>query len=75
MNPFRLIHTLLALCIATVSARAEFTLDISPVAPGTGVLGFTLEPDFYYRLEISGSLTTGFAPASGWMLGNGSLVT
>ena len=66
---------LLCLAIASLSAEAEFTLDISPVAPGTGVLGFTLEPNFYYRLEISGTLTTGFAPASGWMLGNGSPVT
>ena len=75
MNPFRLIHTLLFLCIAAISSRAQFTLDIRPVSPGTGELKFTLEPDFYYQVEGSYSLTSPFAPMSGWMLGDGSEVT
>ena len=74
MKVFRLLLWL-TLAAAQVSAGAQFTLDISPVAPGTGVLGFTLEPNFYYRLESSGSLTSEFAPASGWMLGKGNPVT
>ena len=70
----RLIHTLLVLCIATVSTRAEFTLDITPVAPGTGAITFTLEQDFFYSVESSSDLTA-FTPMSGWMLGDGSEVT
>ena len=62
----------LALLALVVSARAQFTLDLHPISPGTVELRFTLEPDYYYCLESSGDLTGTFAPASGWMLGSGS---
>ena len=39
----------LTLAAAHVSAQAQFTLDITPVAPGTGAITFTLEQDFFYR--------------------------
>ena len=72
---FRLFHVCLALFLATISARGQFTLELHPVSPGTGELRFTLEPGYYHRLENSGNLATGFSPASGWMLGNGNEVT
>ena len=75
MKSFRLHFTIWFLFLATVSARAEFTLRIAPVAPGTGAITFTLEEDFFYSVEGSADLTAGFAPMSGWMLGDGSEVT
>ena len=73
--PFRHICVCLVLHLAGVSAPAQFTLDIQPVSSGAGQLRFTLEPDYYYRLESSGDLLTAFAQASGWMLGNGTVAT
>ena len=63
------------LFLAILSAQAQFTLGFAPVSPGTGALHFTLESGFYYCLESSGDLVGGFAPVSGWMLGDGSPVT
>ena len=55
------------------SARAQFTLDLTPASPGTGALTFTLEQGFFYSVEGSTDLTA-FTPLSGWMLGDGSEV-
>ncbi len=65
----------LSLLTLVVSVRGQFTLEIVPVSPGTGQLGFTLFPGYYYCLEKSGDLAVGFHPASGWMLGDGNPVT
>ncbi len=67
----RFLFVLSLLAAGLVSARAQFTLGLRPVSPGTGELRFTLDPGYYYCLESSGDLTGSFAPASGWMLGNG----
>ena len=72
MKPLHLFHACLALVLAGISAQAQFTLDIRPVAPGTGKLRFTLDSGYYYCLESSGDLTGSFAPASGWMFGSGN---
>ncbi len=63
------------LLFASLSALAEFTLNLSPVSPGAAELKFTRTPGYYYCLESSGSLTGTFAPASGWMMGDGLLAT
>lgn len=65
----------LGLLSAAVSAHAQFTLDLVPVSAGAANLTFKLESDFYYSLEKSDSLSSGFTSASGWMLGDGTLVT
>ena len=75
MIPWRPLYLCLTLLLASVSARAQFTLDIQPVSSGAGQLRFTLEPGYYYCLESSGDLLTAFAQASGWMLGNGTVAT
>ena len=76
MTPSRSLSICLALILASLSARAEFTLELVHIAPGAGELRSSiLEPSFYYRLEGSGNLSTGFTPASGWMLGDGNPVT
>ena len=61
--------------VAAVSARAQFALNLSPLSPGTLELRFTRALGYYYCLEKSGNLVSGFTQASGWMLGDGNLVT
>ena len=61
--------------LALASANAQFTLEIVPVSPGSANLVFRLDSGFYFSLEKSDSLSSGYTPASGWMLGNGTLVT
>ncbi len=73
--PMKLLRLFLASLALIISAQAQFTLDLRPIAPGAGELRFTLNPGYYYCLESSGDLTGTFAPASGWMLGNGLLKT
>ena len=74
-RPARGIGCLLAFLATALSARAQFTLDLHPVAPGTMALGFTLEAGFYYAVDSSADLRAGFVQASGWMLGDGSTVS
>ena len=57
--------------LANTSMSTQFTLNLRPVAPGTGELCFTLEPGYCYCLESSGDFTGTFSPASSWMLGDG----
>ena len=65
----------LALFAIGISAYAQFTLNVRPVAPGTAELSFTREARYYYCLESSGDLNGTFVPASGWMLGDGLSTT
>jgi len=73
--PMRLAVVFLAFLASVVAASADFTLDLNPVSAGTAELRFTREPGYYYCLEQSTDLDTGFTQASGWMLGDGNLVT
>lgn len=73
--PFCRLLCALGLLGATVFAHAQFTLDLVPVSPGAANLVFRLEPGFYFSLEKCDSLSSGFTPVSGWMLGDGTLVT
>ncbi len=75
MLPHRSSSIFSLLLFASVSALAEFTLNLSPVSPGAAVLEFTRAPGYYYCLESSGNLDGTFAPASGWMMGDGLLAT
>ena len=74
MKVSRFLHCL-ALFFASISAQAEFTLDLMPVAPGVAALQFFRAPGYYFCLESSADLTSGFVPASGWMLGDGATAT
>ena len=69
----RTLLLVLGLLLAAGSARAEFTLRLQPGDPGTMSLQFTLAPGYYYSLERSPDLLTGYTQASGWMLGNDNI--
>ena len=80
MKSFRLhssLHLLLLIwCVlfsAAASAQEPFVLNLSRTTPGTAELSFTREAGYYYRLEESPNLLTGFSAASAWMLGDDSL--
>ena len=74
MKVSRFLHCL-ALFFVSISAQAEFTLDLMPVFPGVAALQFFRAPGYYYCLESSADLTSGFVPASGWLLGDGATAT
>ena len=71
----RALARLSAVFAVVVSAHAQFTLQIVPISPGTGAITFTLEPGFFYSVDSTPSLAAPVTPMSGWMLGNGTLVT
>ena len=61
----------MTLLLAALPTHAQFTLNLSPVSPGSAQLQFTREPGYYYSLESTRDLTTTYTPASGWMMGDG----
>jgi hypothetical protein len=63
-------------CLMAIAtpAPAQFILNLSSTAPGTAQLSFSSEPGYYYCLESSTNLDTGFAPASGWLVGDGTAI-
>ena len=75
MNLRRSLATLGFCLAAFTSALAQFTLDLSPVSPGSAQLQFSRTAGYYYRLEKSTDLHSGFVEAGGWMVGDDSLVT
>ena len=61
--------------LVTMSVVAQFTLNLSPVSPGTAELTFTRAPGYYYCLESSPDLTGTFTQASAWIAGDGLATT
>ncbi len=62
MKSSRLHFIFVFLLLVLPSAKAQFTLGLRPVAPGTGELRFTLDPGYYYCLESSGDILRAALP-------------